>query len=1537
MTLPVTNRYIEFLSYLPRGSMYEANGSVIPFRTIGTDLRLETEDANSRFNVYLNDIYYGAVETDSDGNAVFTSILELGDIEIKLINLTTGRKYSSWVTTREFALWLSAYADVMSDVDEELDRVYQSYFILKANVQDVEDRWGKQIELYNDTGMSLADYQRQLHELRGGYRSFGGTYLGLDHAVADFTQVPPFGFARRAWGPNWILDQSMLQNHRFTERSHEIGWSSTGIEGVTLARAEAGVPGGSSASNSVSVDFVDGKPVVWFTSGGGVGPQVWAREGEVFLPGEKISTLGSVYILGLPDTFSIVASVNDRLYLDFDRSGIVVVTLTTGLPTPTAANIVTDINAACTGTPASVYDDRVLLTAAFEICILSGARQAALDVFGQLPGSLVYPARLREGVDLSGLVLKGSLGVGTLIWDTTGAVATVEWFGPGGRGGGVIAAARGGSFNTRTLKSRDEGLTWTRYTNAGYGGASVDIASAKGVTLLGRWGNSLNQYLTLRSTDYGETWDSVHPSVHGYARYAYGDGVWLSGYAHRSSVGNNKVIRSSDMGLTWEELGPFSGQGAGSLIAFGNGVFIRVRKGGSDANTNRVQRSTDKGETWSEVYNVGGGQFGPNLGSIAYSDGVWVLGGSHWYHTGPTGYFAGYFAYSTDDGVSWTEVQKVYNGAHWGGLAGGNGRFIALHTTGTSSSRIRPLYSTDGGATWTLGGAIPSGIANVATTDIVWIKDDVFIIAAWSSGKMLRTTDGGLSWTEITVPNDAWATICNAESADATKIPRPGAYQLVDALGSTIEVAVDPARLPQGVITTDTFDISYEYSVLGAQAERETQCGIWVQLSYDKLPTAAINAAVTVSDLTVGSVEVAPDNWRVLTSTAALATKLLPSRVRSSLSSIAEGLVSDQFEYGPRSAILWVLEDTATNTLAVVSSVVLTPHSPPARGSEYPAQGSSLFYDYEGFSATFSSWVKYVYGSSGTATATCSFSWDGGSTWHDGSAKALLADESGHALEPWDYVEYVATIPATLVDNKVWVKLTFNKSDTTGDFNIWIDSPNVQIDTISSGFLADTTIVRNRHRQYFGELAYVWSPDVLSLKEQEYIGLRHKRPSKRSPFSGVEITEVSYDVAAGSGSFEHLYNPVTQMHSLRWSSFSSVWSAGAGWQEILADGNYQVVSPDGSYITVTVIYSSLPVFSGTTIVEKSTVIKITDTSINQGHARKILPAHSSLDIFDVTEYDAEGIPLNLRGAVSEGDFTACERVNLSIQTSTPFRYSYLVPTSASAVGESLVVNAASYIAVLDLVSDQDQSKAILYINGTPLYNIDPSTGVWAWRFVSSTEIEIQPSYFDATAKYTIDYELLYQVQTPVFDLGAAYEDYAWWADYFVWDRFDANQGSYAAEVPLTFNADTGLAYLDQASNKDYSTAKLMSYDANGAREVPQTKWRFTDAKTVYMNLSQYVADAQYVLHHEENRVYQQSRLSVVLEQRSGSSYANCIAASWSEKKRNENVEVLGSLRYHQMRLRVSGLRSVLDFKVRSLVLKGLHLYGSGASVPGLIN
>ena len=303
--------------------------------------------------------------------------------------------------------------------------------------------------------------------------------------------------------------------------------------------------------------------------------------------------------------------------------------------------------------------------------------------------------------------------------------------------------------------------------------------------------------------------------------------------------------------------------------------------------------------------------------------------------------------------------------------------------------------------------------------------------------------------------------------------------------------------------------------------------------------------------------------------------------------------------------------------------------------------------------------------------------------------------------------------------------------------------------------------------------------------------------------------------------------------------------------------------------------------------------------------------------------------------------------------------------------------------------------------------------------------------------YTIDYSLLYQLVTPVYDLSVFANDYGWWADYLLWDRMETEEGAYSATVPLYFNPDNGQAFLDYRSNMNYRAARLIWQDATEIRENPQRYWRFLNDKTVELDLSQLVDGRVYTLEHEERRSYERSFLSTKLrtvsetplsgivvtdvsageigeegeieydrsgvpvhrlrwmsalggwgdwvtvavdgsyvlrdgagayivvdvtipslpavagtyhatvritdsikfEHRSADTAANCLLAPWVEIDRNEAVSGLLPTGFvnqcHQMRLTLGGVRDLRDFRVRSVVIKGLRLRGATPYVPGL--
>jgi hypothetical protein len=597
-----------------------------------------------------------------------------------------------------------------------------------------------------------------------------------------------------------------------------------------------------------------------------------------------------------------------------------------------------------------------------------------------------------------------------------------------------------------------------------------------------------------------------------------------------------------------------------------------------------------------------------------------------------------------------------------------------------------------------------------------------------------------------------------------------------------------------------------------------------------------------------------------------------------------------------------------------------------------------MVYDYEGYEITASGWFKSL--NAGAITSSLDFSFDGGNTWITGSATAVVEDVGGLGYEDATFVSsstvipsnilYRETVPLPWEDSGVLVRARISKPGS--NMIVSLDGLNVGIKYISSQYLGNNTMARSRHRQYFGELLWVWSPDSMSIREKQYLGLPHTTVSTKAPIGGVYITAISDDTPNGSGTLTYEYNSVGNTRRLKWEPHDTSYAPGLGWVSLISDGTYTLTAPDASTLTVSVTYTSLPILTGAMPAERTRTIVVSDATVTQGHPRKISAAHSDIDIFDVTEYDSAGNPLNLFGAITESDFSLCGLVNCEIQKADPFKYSYIYP-ALSLVGPN-------WVASLSYYSDEDQEAAVLYENGLPVPNS------W-WSFTAANQIAIPNAWFvggylDTTATFTLDYDLLYQVETTLMDLGPNFQDYMWLADYYLWQRYDKEEGEYFAETPLYFNVENGRATLPYRSNMERTTSNLYVQQSTESRLIPQRYWRFPTDQIVEIDID-YLVDGQYYLEHYEKRVYEQSNLTVTFEHRSGDSSASCFAASYQTIDKNSNVDVYqdrtGAVphRYHQLRLSVSGIRDLRDFKIRSLILKGLKIHGSSPSVNGLTN
>jgi hypothetical protein len=159
-----------------------------------------------------------------------------------------------------------------------------------------------------------------------------------------------------------------------------------------------------------------------------------------------------------------------------------------------------------------------------------------------------------------------------------------------------------------------------------------------------------------------------------------------------------------------------------------------------------VYRSTDDGETWAEV-EYGGYWETVDAIDVGPAGQVWLgggnLGGSHW------------MGVSSDGGTSWATSTVIpptgdtYPGTHvTTDFAFGNQGDVYITTAGGAEGYPLGVYhSSDDGLSWQR--LTPADISQQLGA-IALSGDDHIVYSSW--GGILRSTDGGASWTALTYP-----------------------------------------------------------------------------------------------------------------------------------------------------------------------------------------------------------------------------------------------------------------------------------------------------------------------------------------------------------------------------------------------------------------------------------------------------------------------------------------------------------------------------------------------------------------------------------------------------------------------------------------------------------------------------------------------------------------------------------------------------------------------------------------------------------------
>ena len=215
-------------------------------------------------------------------------------------------------------------------------------------------------------------------------------------------------------------------------------------------------------------------------------------------------------------------------------------------------------------------------------------------------------------------------------------------------------------------------------------------------------------------------------SAANWTNVAYGEGKFVA-VSDGNNLGSTTGGYSINGGVDW--LAMTLPSGVWKSVSYGNGTFVAVASDGKAA------RSLD-GITWS-AGTIPAGEYS----SVTYGNGVWVA-------IAKAGRIS---ARSTNDGVTWTQV-LLPEGADWSSIAFGKNTFVAVAES--DSNLTNTAYSTDNGATWTLGSFV-GGCKSIAYGNNRFVA----ISGGYAGANDAFISFDGVVWTATTIPAANWQSV----------------------------------------------------------------------------------------------------------------------------------------------------------------------------------------------------------------------------------------------------------------------------------------------------------------------------------------------------------------------------------------------------------------------------------------------------------------------------------------------------------------------------------------------------------------------------------------------------------------------------------------------------------------------------------------------------------------------------------------------------------------------------------------------------------
>ena len=387
------------------------------------------------------------------------------------------------------------------------------------------------------------------------------------------------------------------------------------------------------------------------------------------------------------------------------------------------------------------------------------------------------------------------------------------------------------------LRTSDGGRTWQVVAHTKLPILAIDFSSPQdGFVLAGAWLDATTQFTLYRSADGGGTLQELsHPQAD-----AGKAGMQFSSPAQGFVVSQNTLDITTDGGRTWRTASAQPKPGSfGGPMPFAPGFLSATT--GFTAWGNGLLRTTDSGASWQRVYSLptSDNAYGPvtfATPQLGYAEA--------WINTPPPDTVSTVVLRTDDGGASWRVVSGVVAGGSDIGTPPPNGPADALAAWGQEDVAMAMqgvLYvSRDGGVTWK---AVAGPQLNMTTGDVFTYDPEGELLTddidgnlmrltpddTWQSvwpttalarvdftsasqgfaltrgegrGRLLRTVDGGRTWSTVSVPGRSAPTDLTFASARSGWILR--------ADGERLLATADAGRTwrplgPRNVLTAQLF------------------------------------------------------------------------------------------------------------------------------------------------------------------------------------------------------------------------------------------------------------------------------------------------------------------------------------------------------------------------------------------------------------------------------------------------------------------------------------------------------------------------------------------------------------------------------------------------------------------------------------------------------------------------------------------------------------------------------------------------------------